>query len=120
MADDPIRDLVTGFIQHRQVEESADYVVRGRAYEPLSDADLADAWINAFKAWAHDFSMRQEMDDYGAELGLREIQPPLDRVPEEWAAVMAKIEGVRPTEDGAEALMVDLEAYAKAKHERSN
>jgi hypothetical protein len=40
------------FLANEQVDQIADYASRGRVYERLTDGELAEKWINAFRQFA--------------------------------------------------------------------
>ena len=73
-------------MQAETVDAAADYVRRGRAFRGLTDADLAGAWVAAFKAYSHNPAaapFRLAFKDLGAEHDLRQIDPPFDLVRED-------------------------------------
>ena len=71
------------FLANEQVDQIADYASRGRAYERLTDGELAEKWINAFRQFADapsDERRRAIEMDLKAEFRLRRIEPPYDQV----------------------------------------
>ena len=73
------------------LERDVDYDRRGRAHRDLTDADLVDAWIVAFKAWVNDYPATSlALDDLSSELRLRNIDEPFDAVEEDMDQVEAK------------------------------
>jgi hypothetical protein len=82
-------ELVEEFLEHALMKETADYVQRGRQYATAFVADINDQWTAAFQAV---FTQQQqhrirEMDDLAAELRIRGLEPPYDRVEQEVAAL---------------------------------
>ena len=77
----------------KTVDAAADYVKRGRAHRGLTDADLAGAWVAAFRAYSGNPDparpFRSALEDLEAELNLRQIDPPVDAVDLETAAMQA-------------------------------
>jgi hypothetical protein len=73
-------------MQAEMVDAAADYVRRGRAHSGLTDADLAGAWVAAFKAYSHNpgpaHPLRAIRKDLESELDLRRIDLPFDLVRE--------------------------------------
>jgi hypothetical protein len=71
-------------MQAKAVDAAADYVRRGRAHRGLTDADLAGAWVAAFRAYSHNPDparpFRLALEDLEAEQNLRQIDPPFDAV----------------------------------------
>jgi hypothetical protein len=90
MADDP-RDhpdaIVNGFLQHKSLEQTQDYLARGRRFAKLDVGQLTEDWINAVRGWlAHkDRTNERMMDDLAAELRLRRVEPPYAAVEQELA-----------------------------------
>jgi hypothetical protein len=71
------------FLANEQVNQIADYASRGRLYERLTDGELAEKWIHAFKLFADapsDERRRAIEIDLKAEFRLRNIEPPYDQV----------------------------------------
>ena len=71
------------FLANQQVDQIADYASRGRVYERLTDGELAEKWINAFRQFADapsDERRRAIETDLKAEFRLRSIEPPYDQV----------------------------------------
>ena len=88
--DDSLRDLIIGLLQDKRVAEAASYVQRWRPYRDLSDDDLRDRWVEAFKVWTHTFN-HAAMDDFAAELAFRDLALPIHLVEREWEEVRATI-----------------------------
>jgi hypothetical protein len=90
MADDPRDDpeaIVNAFLQHKSLEQTQDYLVRGRRFAKLDVAQLNEDWIIAVRSWlAHkDRTNERMMDDLVAELRLRGLEPPYGAVEQEFA-----------------------------------
>jgi hypothetical protein len=82
-------ELVEEFLQHALMKETADYAQRGRQYASAFVSDINDQWTAPFQAV---FTQQQqdrirEMDDLAAELRIRGVEPPYDRVEQEVAAL---------------------------------
>jgi hypothetical protein len=88
-------DLAVEFLAHMQMNETKDYVVRGRPLSRSTDQELADAWVASFERW---FSYRNDrdalriMDDADAELRLRGLSPPNERVEAQTKALQNEIQ----------------------------
>jgi hypothetical protein len=92
MADDSSEDpeaVVNAFLQHKSLEQTQDYLVRGRRFAKLDVAQMNEDWINAVRGWlAHkDRTNERMMDDLAAELRLRGVEPPYGAVEQELAAL---------------------------------
>ena len=54
MADDPREDpeaVVNAFLQHKSLEQTQDYLVRGRGFAKLDVAQMNEDWIIAVRSW---------------------------------------------------------------------
>jgi hypothetical protein len=65
-----------------EMDETSDYVARGRAFKGREDAEVIDLWVAAFEKL---FATRTAeamltVSDLQAELRLRKIEPPEDRI----------------------------------------
>ena len=74
--------LATSYLQHEQLNEMREYLERGRALQNISDFAALDTWVATFERW---FETRTEkdvrnLDDAAAELRLRNLDLPEDRV----------------------------------------
>ena len=90
MADDPREDpeaIVNAFLQHKSLEQTQDYLVRGRRFAKLDVGRLNKDWIIAVRSWLAHKHRRKErmMDDLAAELRLRGLEPPYGAVEQEFA-----------------------------------
>jgi len=71
------------YLANEQVDQIADYAQRGRKYERLTDGELAEKWIHAFRLFADapsDERRRALEIDLKAEFQLRSSEPPYDQV----------------------------------------
>jgi hypothetical protein len=99
--DDPKpedRALVEEFLAHELMNETADYLRRGRRFLSLPLSELNDRWIPAFRdAILNKIVDRVlDMDDFAAELRLRGLDPPFDRVADDVAKITADLEKMGP------------------------
>jgi hypothetical protein len=99
--DDPKpedRALVDEFLAHELMNETADYVRRGRRYLSLPLSELNDRWIPAFRDAVSNGMVDRvvDMDDLAAELRLRGLDPPFDRVADEVEKLTADLEKTGP------------------------
>jgi len=71
------------FLANEQMDQIADYASRGRVYERLTEGELVEKWIHAFRLVADapsDEHGRAIETDLRAEFQLRRIEPPYDQV----------------------------------------
>jgi hypothetical protein len=98
MADEPRENrtaaIVHAFLQHRSIEQTQDYLARGRRFAALDVGRLSEDWIIAVRSWLarKDRARERMMDDLTAELQLRGSDPPYDAVKGELAARFVGIE----------------------------
>jgi hypothetical protein len=83
----PPRKRVEGdvdtFLASQEADRTADYANRGRAYKHLTDQQLTEKWVAAFRHLAEaprDSRRRALESDLSAEFKLRDIKPPHDQV----------------------------------------
>ena len=93
-------NLSEAYLQHVLMNETKDYLERGRRFAQLSIDKLDESWIKAFKIY---FATRlrpaaRDMDDLAAELRLRGRDPPFDAVQSEIADLRVELEQVNPDE----------------------
>jgi hypothetical protein len=96
--------LAEAFLQHELMNETKDYLDRGRLFEQLSIGELNEKWITAVRRFvADDSSVVFEMDDLAAELRLRSLEPPFDAVESEISKMKETIRRLGPgsLSDGA-------------------
>ncbi|SRR5271165_7671452 len=60
--------------------ETRHYVERGRRFQKLSPEQLNDGWVTAYQRFALQRDNVKEFDDYEAEMRLRKVEPPYERV----------------------------------------
>jgi hypothetical protein len=75
-------DLAIESLQHAQMNETRDYVERGRALASQTDDEVKSVWVAMFEKWFDEKTPEnaRNMDDAAAELRLRDLEPPYDRV----------------------------------------
>jgi len=95
-------ELIDQFLQQKKMEQTQDYLGRGRRFKGLDSSQLNDDWVSAVRRWLarKDRSREQTMDDLAAELELRGAEPPYHAVKQELAAGFAAIEKVEQTKVG--------------------
>jgi hypothetical protein len=93
VSDKTSEDLVSMFMAE-QMDFAAGYVRRGRAHRNLTDAELVEAWKAAFGALSHvprPGHLGEILQDFQAELDLRQLAPPFDAVGEDLDRLKAAI-----------------------------
>ena len=49
-----VDDDADGFLASKRIDDLADYIARGRLHKNLSDQELTEKWVQAFKRVAED------------------------------------------------------------------
>jgi hypothetical protein len=118
MATNP-DDQAEAFLQNRALEKAQAYADRGRRHAQMPTAEVADAWVVAFKVWAADYEnplLRAMVDDLESELTLRGVAPPYERAKEAAdklrAIARALIENLTPEEHSQ--LSADIQSEVDA------
>ena len=98
------------------MEQTKNYLEGGRKFESLTVDQLKDKWVMDFKMWRNTGNSK-EMDDTYAELRLRDIEAPFERVQAERAAMIDEIKQDRPDNPGILAKIEKfLEAFKKPRN----
>lgn len=116
---DRMRLTVEAYLQSKSMNEAAEYVTRGRAYQHEDSSALRVLWIEAFKVWAGDHTQAGPMNDLRSELELRGEEPPYTAVKAEIDAISAKVAAMDVTEEGKLAVVEEVLAYARARNKPS-
>jgi hypothetical protein len=118
-------DLGQEFLQHTLMEETADYLRRGRLHESLPLPELNELWVGAFRAWFEQRGQQEEsqrltvINDLSAELRLRGYDPPYDRVPEEASRMRAEVEQLGP-DSASDSLRQKIREFITQKGKLKN
>jgi hypothetical protein len=104
-----LEDTLVAFMTSEGLDRTADYARRGRRFNGLDADDLNTRWIAAFRVWAANPRDRAESDDLEAELQLRGLKPPYDRVRKEFDALIAAAEAVMAGNNPKRSLELSVE-----------
>lgn len=123
-AGDPSRHdaMAEAFLQSELMDETRTYLTRGRQLASSDTEAVSGLWTAAFKKW---FATRapedaRNSDDAAAELRLRGMKPPYDRVQAELAAMRAEIARDYPAdEEWSETIRAKIHKFREGL-ERSN
>jgi hypothetical protein len=83
MKIDRIKDLTMSIVAEAAMDETLDYVKRGRRFKETDGEELKQRWAATFRLLINDLDDRQvlgALNDLGAELQLREIGLPYEAV----------------------------------------
>ena len=69
-------------MHHVLMNQTRDYLTRGRSLANSSDLELQEIWVAAFDRWIEEMAPQnaRNIEDAGAELGLRNLELPYARV----------------------------------------
>ena len=84
------------YLQHRAMEQTASYLVRGRHLKSLADDNLDKEWASTFIAVCaeNNQSRRPDLNDLSAEIGLRGREEPAHLVKHVMPQVIAAAERI--------------------------
>jgi hypothetical protein len=119
-------ELADEFMQHALMEETKEYLQRGRQHVSLQLAELNDRWVTAFRDW---FNHKEQehgnqerviaIDDLSAELRLRGLEPPYASVPDEVAAMHAEMVQLGP-DSASDSLRSKIRDFRIQRSKRKN
>jgi len=113
--DDEVEAEVQALLASTQMDQTADYLARGRTHQHLAQNELLDAWIRAFKAVVDagipgDLVARQRESDFASEIKLRGIEPPYSMVKDAVDRFCSAVAGRMKAPDAMQRLADSLEA----------
>jgi hypothetical protein len=105
-----VAKLQQDMLEAAAMEETEDYIKRGRRFESVSTDSLKARWLVALREWLqrHDRNYLLEMDDSGAELRLRDINPPYDQLPPD---IILELQRIHPDEKAVESAMAQYKRF---------
>ncbi len=120
-ADEKGDDLAIELLQHAQMNETQDYVERGRALASQTDDEVKSVWVGMFERWFDEKTAenRRNMDDASAELRLRDLEPPYDRVKAKTDELQAEIKRLGP-DTFSEELDEEIDEFLEARKKPKN
>ena len=111
--------IAKAVMQSAEMDETNDYVARGRSHRSLELDQLRADWVSAFKKWAHSLGVAdsQGLGELWAEFRLRNIEPPLDQVRDEQRILVEEVQKHGPHNPGVrQAIASFLDDLDKPKH----
>ena len=101
-------------VQSAEMDETNDYVARGRSHRSLELDQLRTDWVSAFKKWAHSLGVAGEL---WAEFRPRNVEPPFDLVRDEQRMLVEEVQKHGPHNEGVrQAIASFLDELDKPKH----
>jgi hypothetical protein len=97
-SDDEPTELAEEFLAHALMNETREYVARGRRFSATDIATLRDQWVSLFRRTLIDreVAAKTEFNDVDAEFRLRNIEPPYDRIQSELADLRVQLKAIGP------------------------
>ena len=90
--EDNAAKVVAHILADSRVEQTRDYLARGRRFRGLTAGELAEQYVEAFRAWtAAPAEGRRWHSDTAAEFELRGLDPPAEAIAEELSAFTKQI-----------------------------
>lgn len=110
--------LANAAMQIDVINQTADYLGRGRQFEGLPLDDLREKWTLSVRKWkAVGYGAFRELDDLSAELRLRDEQEPWDQVQEVRKDMVSEVERSGLGDPDVRAKLQELlEAMRKPKN----
>jgi hypothetical protein len=104
--EEAMSSLVNTVHQNALMNETSDYVARGRRFAKLDIGDLNARWVTTFRGLFvdQDLHHRRDFDDADAELRLRQLEPPHDMVQPELDALLDELRANPTSLDLTQAL----------------
>ena len=107
-------------LQHAEMKQTQDYLERGRALAQQTNEQVKSVWAATFERHFAEPTKEsaRNMDDASAELRLRKIELPVERVQETFDALQAEIKRLGP--DAFEGLDEELDEFLAARAKPKN
>ncbi len=107
-------------LQHAEMKQTQDYLERGRALAQQTDEQVKSVWAATFERHFAEPTKEsaRNMDDASAELRLRKIELPVERVQETFDALQAEIKKAGP--DAFEGLDEEIDEFLAARAKPKN
>jgi hypothetical protein len=109
-------DEANAFLDHVAMEETRDYLERGRRFSGESTENIKQLWTNAFKQWfaKRTAESQREFDDLAAELRLRSAEPPYETVEAERREMVREIKEM-PFNPEVDPVMQKIDEYHRQR-----
>jgi hypothetical protein len=131
MTDDETDDVVDALLQSDLMDQTADYLQRGRRFETVLTPELNEQWVAAFRDFIQAETTAcetgeessgcdtRDLDDTASELRLRGLDPPFDGIEEKDSGALQKLlQTVGP--DASESLDRKIEQYLTDRKKPKN
>jgi hypothetical protein len=115
-------DLAEEFLQHELMNETRAYLERGRRLETLSNDEIVNTWVATFERWLGERTTNnsRDMDDAAAEIRLRGLEMPYERVKNETRALRAEWARLDPEHQSSPQIDRKIKDYLVARSRPKN
>jgi hypothetical protein len=115
-------DLAEEFLQHELMNETRTYIERGRRLQPLSNDEIINTWVATFERWFGESTDNnsRDMDDAAAEIRLRGLEMPYERVKNETRALRAELARLDPEDFSSPQIDRKIHDYLVARSKPKN
>jgi hypothetical protein len=116
------RYLADEFLQHELMNEARAYIERGRRLQTLSNDEIVNTWVATFERWFGEKTAgnSRDMDDAAAEIRLRGLEMPYERVKNETHALQAELERLDPEDPSSPEIDRKIGDFLEARSKPKN
>jgi hypothetical protein len=107
-------------LQHELMNETRDYVERGRRLQTLSSAGIFNSWVVGFERWFETAGNSRDMDDAAAEIRLRGLKMPYERVKNKIRALRTELASLDPKNRSSPQIHRKINDYLVARSKPKN
>jgi hypothetical protein len=114
---------IGAFLESEAMNETQDYLVRGRAFSALKDDQLKADWKNAFErsSASREPSDARITDDLAAELRLRKLEPPVEEISQEiWQKMHAELSRSNAEQGIDPSVLKKIEMFREQRRKAKN
>jgi hypothetical protein len=114
--------LAEEFLQHELMNETRAYIECGRRLQTLSNDEIVNAWVAIFERWFGERTTKnsRDMDDAAAEIRLRRLAMPYERVKNETRALRAEFARLDPEHLSSPQIDRKINDYLVARSKPKN
>ena len=115
-----VEAFLDAFLQHELMNETRDYIERGRRLQTLSSAGIFNSWVVGFERWFETAGNSRGMDDAAAEIRLRWLKMPYERVKNKIRALRTELASLDPKNRSSPQIHQKINDYLVARSKPKN
>jgi hypothetical protein len=115
-----VEAFLDAFLQHELMNETRDYIERGRRLQTLSSAGIFNSWVVGFERWFETAGNSRDMDDAAAEIRLRWLKMPYERVKNKIRALRTELASLDPKNRSSPQIHRKINDYLVARSKPKN